>query len=485
MASKDDLRQRLLTTYEDLLPELDLSEGSPERDIFIEAPLDGAILSLAENNEYNAKLSAIYKYQSELSDTDIEEFCSNYNVFRNAPTYSSGIVIFYTYQAPSADVNIPLGTVTFTPGAVKYRFKTSNSVYILLENINEYYNSLSGRWEFPVAVEAVESGQNYVAGSGTVTQFEGTLLGIQGCINSIAITGGDDAETNEEMLNRVSAKQLSKGLHNDVGIQGYVENYSECYIASADDPLMKRDNGLGGCIDVYVRHTTYETFSESVVISGMELVKVGGKYSESKFYLDKCPVKTITSIVHNGIILSVSEYTLNVDSTSLLSNSTKSKDFIEFNNIKLSEGDTLLVYGTYNAFLHTLSDELNNVNNKFSLRDVLVREMLPCEITIAAQVQPISTVTVDKQLKSIDASVTAVWASALQNYINSLQHGCTITVSDIVRELNSLSTVQNINLDSCVITDISGRASIGDKYIYFNKNVYPILSQTMFTLWDN
>ena len=189
--------------------------------------------------------------------------------------------------------------------------------------------------------------------------------------------------------------------------------------------------------------------------------------------------------MHNGSILSASEYTLNIDSTSVLSNSTKSKDFIKFNNIKLSEGDTLLVYGTYNAFLHTLSDELNNVNNKFSLRDVLVREMLPCEITIAAQVQPISTVTVDKQLKSIDASVTAVWASALQNYINSLQHGCTITVSDIVRELNSLSTVQNINLDSCVITDVSGRAFIGDKYIYFKKNVYPILSQTMFTLWDN
>ena len=56
MKSVDEIRSGLLTEYSRLQPDLDLSEGTPERDIFIEAQIAGALSELWDNEDYTSKL---------------------------------------------------------------------------------------------------------------------------------------------------------------------------------------------------------------------------------------------------------------------------------------------------------------------------------------------------------------------------------------------------------------------------------------------
>lgn len=480
MASIQDIRTNLLNAYNGLVPELDLSEGTEERDIFIEAPIAGCLQSLYANNDYNNKLYAPFRYFSELSNSDLDNYCANYNVYRNAATKSAGIVLCYTYVAPTSDINIDTTKTFSTASTPRYTFKVVDPVYISLADMASYYNGANGRWEFYVSVEAVEAGSIYRAGASLVTKMDSSITGIQGCINESAISGGEDAETNESLVNKLINTFKSRGLYNKYGIAGYIGNFSSVlYVAEAGDPLMQRDNGLGGCIDIYIKKTALESYTETISITEDGLNDTAnGSYSKTSITLSKPPVKAITSVYINDAPINISDFSLKQDLTGVMARSTKASDKLVLSSAgsitEFKSGDVVEITYTFNSYLYTLAEALSTTDNTYSQRNYLVREMTEAPIKILADVQPTDS-TVEE--------LSATWNSIMATYLDTLPNGATITRATINQKLNEISTIANINLNTLRVVDVNSVGASTDISIALPKNAYPVLDSAIFSAW--
>lgn len=103
--SANTLRTSLVTRYSNAL-DIDLTEGTPERDIFVEAPIEAQLIDLWNGLEYLYKLQAPFLYQDELLEEDLDSFCRNEGVGSISATYSSGKLLFYTYNTPTSNITI-------------------------------------------------------------------------------------------------------------------------------------------------------------------------------------------------------------------------------------------------------------------------------------------------------------------------------------------------------------------------------------------
>lgn len=481
MKSVDEIRSGLLTEYSRLQPDLDLSEGTPERDIFIEAQIAGALSELWDNEDYTSKLFAPLKYYADLNDADIENYCSNYDITRRPATKSAGIVTFYSFVRPQKDISIPSGTSVSTKSTPKLSFITTTDFVASTNNIMAYYNALNSRWEYNLPVEAVTGSSLYRAGAGTVTTIDVPIAGVAGCENTSSISGGSDAETNESMLQRVVARFQSRGLNNDVGIKSYAENYSSsAYVASAGDPLMQRDNGLGGAVDIYVKGSTLTDAQDKFILSSTGFTDITSGYTTTSITLTKQPVQRISSILLNNNGVPQTYFTLSKD-VGLLQKSTRSKDKLVLTSTGITElgsfkdGDTIEVNYTYNSLLSKIEENLNVSTNKYFQRDYLGREMTEAPIRVELRLTPISGGTIDSYKSS--------WDVAVSNYLNTLRSGATVYRANILDVYNGLSTVDNIDITSIVITDVNGIGTVIDNNIVLPSNAYAVFGSSVYTLW--
>ena len=115
-----------------------------------------------------------------------------YNVFNFAKTVASksaGNVVF-SRLGTSGDVTIPIGTVIGTSAGIKF-------VTTALGNILNGNSSSTD-----VAIEAVEDGADSNVPSGTITVIYTPIVGVDSVTNSAGTTGGQDEETDAQLLLR-------------------------------------------------------------------------------------------------------------------------------------------------------------------------------------------------------------------------------------------------------------------------------------------
>ena len=477
MKTVTDISTALIAEFNRRIPSLDLSEGTEERDIFVEAPIAGALSDLYANNDYNNKLFSPFKNYGDITDSDIESFCANYEVWRVQASYSTGILTYYTYTAPTKDVLINAGSVISTASTPVYLFTVDSTLSIPLENMASYFNGAVGRWEFSVSITASVAGSSCRAGAGAVSVMVTSIEGIQGCVNNSAISGGADAETNESMLNRVSGVFRSRGLHNDLGVKSFVDNYTESYIVGAGDVLMLRDNGHGGCTDVYIRKMVLVSNIDTVVINKDAFDDIGNYYTATSITLSKPPVKSISSVSINGTVINTTEYTLKTD-TGVYAKSTKAYDKIELSPtgtiLTFKDTDVVEISYIYDSYPYTVAEYLNTSTNKYRGRDYLVREMSPGGIKIELLLQPNGGT-----IKDFEDS----WNTTISNYLSNLPSGSTVTKASIVQIYNGISTIANIKLDAVSITDMSGLGTASSDRIVYPGNVYPAFDSAIYTSW--
>ena len=92
----DELKTSLLESYDRLVPELDLSEGSTERDIFIEAPAAGALGPLVGQLNVVEQIQRIYRNADSLPVSLVDEWgVDNFNIERipAAPSFAARALI--------------------------------------------------------------------------------------------------------------------------------------------------------------------------------------------------------------------------------------------------------------------------------------------------------------------------------------------------------------------------------------------------------
>lgn len=488
MANKSvqDMQTEMVSALNRLIPEMDLSEGSPERDVLVEAPISGQLINLWSRSNYTSQLYAPIANYQYLTDSDVELYCSNFNITRISATKSSGYVTFYTSTMPTKDILIKVGTLVSTVSSPQYYFVVTSAFSVSITNLASYFNASNNRWEFNVYVEAQKAGSTYRAGANTVTSLESAITGIDGVINSSAITGGADAESNYSMLQRLINSFQSRGILNKLGISNYIANsVTSVVVVGAGDSLMTRDLGRGGCVDIYIQGLLSATQTDTYTITTAGLISgSGSNYTSTTITLSKPPVYTVSQVLINGSAISNSYYELVVD-TGDLKKSTSASDKIRLTDAGISaltgfkSGSTVSITYTYNKLLYDLTTSISSTTNKVLGRNYLLREQIPTAISISVPVAAATGYTID--------GLKSSWDTILYNYLSSLSHGAKITKSGIVSVLKGISTMTNFDMSSLYIcTTASGIPSSTNtsSSITLDDSCYPVLGSTYYTEWN-
>jgi len=480
--TSSDIRTDILDVYDEKLPNLDLTEGTPERDLFVEAPLEGQLLKIWEKIVYTAKLHSPITYVADLETQDIESYMGNYDIAPYDATYSEGVAIFYRNSLPTENISIPNGTVVRTDAAdpVEFAVQGNYTMYYAIES--SYYNATNERWEISCAVKALNSGPEYRAGANTVTIMASSINGIDGVTNTSAITGGEEAEAVEDALLRVVDTFQGRGLASTQGLQNYIRPYVEALnIVKAGDVEMERDEGLGGKIDFYIIGETITSATDTVPITSTGLLdSINVSYTSTGIVLENQPVKEITSLLINGIVISSFYYDLEKD-TGILSKSTQAFDRVSLTSTGIASGlsfssnDIVEINYTYNSLLAEIESDLNSAANHYMNRDYLLREMTAVTIDVYMEFRETTGQDWDLVAVTVETDISA--------FINGIKTDGSLEVADVVTVAKDIRTVDNVNLTTIVLTPTGGGTRTAQGDINFSKNEYPVAGTITLIPW--
>jgi len=108
----DELRLEMLAQYETLVPDLDLTEGSVEREVFIEAPVAGALEPVWTQMDLLERFFDVYKSPENLPYEFVDAFAGNFKTERANATPGFGIAIFFDDYANTLVVGNTMRPVT-------------------------------------------------------------------------------------------------------------------------------------------------------------------------------------------------------------------------------------------------------------------------------------------------------------------------------------------------------------------------------------
>ena len=478
----DTIRNELMTSFLNRLPNIDLTEGTSERDMFIESPISGQLMTLWDNLIYIAKTFSPFLYSADLTTDDIKTYMANYDVSVNPATYSSGTVTFYTYSVPTTDITIPAGSIVATDSSTPIEFSVDSTYTMYSALASSYFNTNLNRWEISANVTAVKAGPNYRAGVAAIKKITTPITGIGGCTNNSSVSGGLSEETITSALRRVVSKFQGRGLASTQGVQSFVQSYVIAVnTVGAGDPEMVRDNGYGGAIDFYVIGSDSLNMTDTVVITSAGLDSpLTVNYTSSGIVMVYQPVISISSVLKNGTIMNFSDFELVAD-TGVLKKSTRALDKIELTSTGITStgyfqvGDSIEINYAYNSLLHTIENALNDPTNHYENRDYLLRNMTEVTIAVSFRFKELAGQSFDDVATSVSLDIGT--------FIDGILNNGSVEKADIVGVAKSNAYVDNIDLDSVVLTPTGGGTVTSSGDVQLLKNEYPISGVITLTRW--
>jgi len=413
----DTIANELRTDFNTLLPNLDVNK-SVARDLFVN------VMSRQFSDEYNA-IRHIFLIQSlqnisEISTEELDAYGENFSRPRLPATKASGTIKFYMNVARAYPVTIPLGTRVGTQPSLtnnqQITFLTTQAVTIVAGDIYVL-----------IPIEADVAGMQGNVGSNTIT-ISIDPTDIDGIMNPIATTGGVDQETNENYAQRLITVFKSRNIATTTGIREVVLARSEVidvYVADVGNPVMVRDGGLGGKVDVYIQSEAGFTGlieDESYVYTGVDYVFL------------KQPVISITQVLVNDIAIPAVDFALIVD-TGIYSKSTRAYD--KLNIISgASPGDIIKVTYSYNKLFNDIQELMDSDSYHVAGIDILIRSAIETFIDI--------TCTVEIQNGYIFADIQDSIIDQLTTYIEAQNIGSRIVYGDVLNIIHDTSGVSDM-----------------------------------------
>jgi uncharacterized phage protein gp47/JayE len=224
----ETIRTDLLQSYDNLEPELDLVEGSTERDIFIEAPLAGGFNPIWQQIDYLERLNDIFNNGANLPFTVIDAFGQNFEMTRVPATSARGTALFIT-ESFTNSITIEVGKRIQTRDATPIVYQVVATAIFSVTNANAYFNPTTNRYEFPVSVVSLETGVGTGVGKEKLTILTDSIDGISSVTNASAISDGFEAETNEQFLIRIKNTFLGKTRYAKSGLEAFISRYISRY----------------------------------------------------------------------------------------------------------------------------------------------------------------------------------------------------------------------------------------------------------------
>ena len=185
-------RDEVIASMRDALqvqdPEWDISPGSPEWKIL------EAVAQQIENITFNSVLNDYHFDVDKKAGLELDLFMSLFGFARIRARRATGEVTFQRGTPALQDYIIPLGTQVFVQATAfnpALYFQTTISAVLP-----------QGATEVSVPVQAVVGGSTGNVAAFTITGMATAVGGVTAVINSQAISGGRDAESDEDLRDR-------------------------------------------------------------------------------------------------------------------------------------------------------------------------------------------------------------------------------------------------------------------------------------------
>lgn len=406
---------RGLDTYD---PEVKAGrEGSALRDMAVK-PLTGLL------TPYTTELEAI---RSGLSFSDFENLstdaadalASNVFVTRKTGDVATGVVRIY-FEEP---------VVTTIPAEVEFissqglRFYTIQEVAITAEEMSLNFDN--GLYYVDILTEAESIGAEYNIPSGSITKSSSPMpAGVTAILNPNDFAGGDNAETNTQLKDRIETAITVRDLVTKKGIT-YVIPEKFTFVKDIQpigfrDPEMLRDEILGyhigGKVDIYIQ-TSGLADDEKIIELAPEVIdmNVGSFGNVPVIRIDEIEVLDPLTLDSIGVTIPKNKWSISgVDPKTRFS----IYESIQLTLHKSYVGSTIKLKYKWVPELRSLQDWVLNSDNRVVCADLYVKHMEPAFTSFhIAYYAP----------EAVDGI-----SSLLRSFIYNLKNGVSLQASDII-----------------------------------------------------
>jgi hypothetical protein len=360
---------------------------------------------------------------NELDDEEVELLAKNYGLVRRDGTKASCVVTFYAIRKPAGKVIIPEGFVVSTTDGIK--FLTTQRVEVLANEVDNYRNTVTGRYEFPVQVIAMESGMKGNVAQGTITVMSQGLRYIDGCVNKISASGGSEIESNAQLIDRI--KGAVRGGYSSSTLDSLKYSLLVLFDSIADMSIEKVSPVIEGTVDVYYKGVELETVVEKTYWYGLDI------------YLKNRPVREVVRVASGAV-----EYQQGVDwmfvkdVTSAWRGTDKARDRIVWiSNNRPGTGAEVTIEYVYNRLGKRLVDWAKYDENRFIEPIVMYREAVAVAVEMEADV---------RLYKGYGSATIESIKDVIYAYVNSdLMLGQSLEVADVIEiVMSKVKGIDNI-----------------------------------------
>lgn len=427
-----DIVNSMLSYLHSQRPFVDASPGTFTRDVVIDAPaseIESLYLDL--NRASNAQSPDL------ASTIDIEKLGKNFQLQRRGPLKATGIVSFYSFEAPAVSITIPRGTAVASKAlsdGTSQQFVTTQDV--ILSNTD--FNANTGRYEVTAAVRAVVAGIDGNISPGTITAILDPVAGVVGVYNFNMFTNGADFET----LTGFRARVKSVITGSNVGtVDGYYQTITritdvlDARIASSDTGIEELRRTDVGAVDIYIRGliSTQAPSEEYIVPSSVPY----------EFTVTKQPIDLLIadSFVLTGSITGVlvegTHYTI-VQDTSKFAGSIRGFDKFVFVAAEVTADETITILYSYNSLIESLQTYMEADTRKVLGADLLIKSAKPRQIDIGGSIRLLSGY--------VASSVITETTTALTEFLNGYAIGEEVQQSDILSTITNITGVDDVTV---------------------------------------
>lgn len=394
----------------------------------------------AELDKINLEVFDVRSKQNaaNLVGTELDLYAANYGLRRLEASKAAGVVTVGTTALPRRNLTIPAGSrflggeggsiayVTLQnvilPSQSQFELNPQNSPYYIDPGLGVPVYAVR------VPVEAVSPGlaANLDVNSVKI-RGQGVPQDFNYITNEFPIEGGFNRQTDTEFLESINRFFLSNIPGNEEAIiRGVLEaagNVFDIKVIGIGHPLMIRDNGLGGKIDVVI------VGSKSVFVSQTFQNVTSLDPIPLKFY----PISSVLSVVGTNLgLLPQSGYQLDQpEFPNPLAGTSKAKADLILTGT-LPPNDTITITYTFNKSIYDASNYLSKKNISPGT-DILVKLGTP-------QLVDCSVVVKLSQTASDTEVIRSRVQSAIQLFLNSFGLGQQVTVTQIVELIKLVDT---------------------------------------------
>ena len=427
----DQVVQDLIAAIQSMQPNANLQVGSLMRDVMIDAPA-------SEMAELFGEIRIAQQAQSvrDARGEHLDRLLANWAIYRKPGEKAKGTVWFYRQAAPLVDVVVPVGTrvrtsTTISQDAVE--FVTTQTVTMLAAQAASYYNDDENRYEIQAPIEAAYRGVNGNVGPNTIMVFT-SIVGVDGCTNRTATTGGSDEETDEVFRARGLSSLAGTNAGTQAGYEVLVEGQvgvDQATVVDPNDPYMERVRDGGGA-DVWVKTRQTAEVTDSYAYEAGEINR----------RLEYRPAVSISAVRQDGALLVPGvDYGLALD-TDVYARSIYSNDRIWWISLP-PVGSNIEITYVWCDLIKSLQDLLDADEYHHAGADILAKLCYKATVDVTMKVEVFSGYN--------PAAVTSAVNVAIAAYIDSLLLGVDVQQSDIISIAESIAGVDSVVLPLTVL----------------------------------